>query len=411
MHERTRRLICRGTFVAVCLVPTLGTGAFVLWHASGVSRADLQQHLSLLTRASVHVQRVHYPRPGLVRLQRIVFADREHEAELLTLDDLEIVQSDNAIHLRTENASFTTAGWDLCWQRLLDGLQARDSQVLELACKTAQWNDGVAVRELNQLHLKLEPTQRGRQATLDALTIKGERIRIRMLRDCSGPVPLDRWEIDTGDGVLPCSLLAQRFPISQRLGKKAHFRGSLRYQVAGTTSQGQLVGELMDVGLGTLLGEDFPYHWTGEARIAVHSAHFANGRLSDAMVSVLSGPGEIERGLVVRAHDLLQMTSATRLETLNPIEKYERFGLAAHIGAEGIVLRGIGDPTAPGALLTSRWGTVLQLAEPRHPTQPLAQLLHLAGGESRFVAPISPSSDALARKLPMPEAPIRQAQR
>ncbi|MCA9246112.1 MAG: hypothetical protein KDA42_03325 [Planctomycetales bacterium] len=410
MHEVNRRWICRTTFLVTCLAPTISCAGFIIWCQTGTPLAEAERLFALFARTSVQIERRTNPRPGHYRFENVVFSGPQQLGENLTLSDLTLVQSESTTYIRSQNAQINAKGWNVALQRILDNMWALKSSAIEFHCANMQWSNGKTPLELRDLRVAMQPTRQGRQAILTAMMPSGEYFRFRLLRDRDEAKRV-RWEIDTGNAVIPCVLLAERFPIAARLGPKAKFRGSLRCVNDGPGDDGRLVGEISDVALAEILGEKFPYRWTGNAKIAVHSAYFSQGRLSEATVSILAGPGEIERGLILKAQESFNIADLRHDEALDSTESYRQFGVAAYIGPTGVVLRGIADPASPGALLTTRWGSLVQLDEPHHPSQPLTSLLHLVGGESRFLAPVSASSDALARILPLPESPIRQAQR
>ncbi len=410
MHQRTRRWICRALFVGLCGVPTLGVLGWSLWLRMPAATYQCQWRLAQQLGLGVQLDQVHYPRPGVMVCSGLKLRDPELGRMLAKIDRVEATTVGPSLRLRAGTVALSVAALDDCWQLVDRRLRVTSATDLQVAVDRVTWRDDQVPRQLTDVKVTMQASLQGSEAVVDGHVAGDQPVRIRWVRNRQHDHPAMAWEIETGRAPLPCSLVATMFPAFAPFGVGTHFRGSLRATRVAGEYRGEVVGELAGLDMEALLSERFPYRLTGHGRIAIHRARFRGGRLEEATISLLVGPGEIERELIVRGSQLLAMRPAVRVESLNVVESYDQLGLAVYLGPQGIVLRGICDGSTPGTLLKSRFGPLVMLDEPQHPAQPVASLLTLLARQGEKTVPVAASTQRLAAILPLPSSTVRQVQ-
>ena len=80
MHDRTRRLLCRAGFLALCVLPTATVWAWTSsWTGAGHRNAVAERAFAEARPAGMLAD-VAYPKPGLTLLEGLQLADPETAA-------------------------------------------------------------------------------------------------------------------------------------------------------------------------------------------------------------------------------------------------------------------------------------------------------------------------------------------
>ena len=132
-----------------------------------------------------------------------------------------------------------------------------------------------------------------------------EPARLRISRNRQVSPPATAIELYTGDGELPCRLLAMGLGDLRSLGPRCRFRGYVWADETPDGWEGELTGQLVELDLGRLISDHFPHRMSGVGQATVQSARFGRGRLEELNATLVAGPGAIDRPLVVAALDCL----------------------------------------------------------------------------------------------------------
>ena len=134
MHEATQRRLLRYSFLAFCVLPTLGVlGWSILWSLPGHT-ASLERQLRNRLGVVVRIDRVTHPRPAVLRLDHVQLIDPESRQRLAEFSWLEANLADGSLHLTGSSASIVHDQWQRLWcvlhervlcQDVLEGQTAR----------------------------------------------------------------------------------------------------------------------------------------------------------------------------------------------------------------------------------------------------------------------------------------------
>ena len=102
-----------------------------------------------------------------------------------------------------------------------------------------------------------------------------EPARLRITRNRQLSPPATGIELYTGDGELPCRLLAMGFGDLGSLGPRCRFRGYVWADETPDGWEGELTGQLVELDLGSLIGDHFPHRLSGVGQATVQSARFS----------------------------------------------------------------------------------------------------------------------------------------
>jgi hypothetical protein len=262
-----------------------------------------------------------------------------------------------------------------------------------------------------------------------------EPARLRIVRNRQVSPPATGIELYTGDGQLPCRLLAAGIDDLGSLGPRSRFRGYVWADETANGWEGELTGQLVELDLGGLVGDHFPHRMSGTGQATIQSAHFREGRLEELNATLVAGPGLVDRSLVDAAKDCLGLSSSrgrsrppsgtfgaddegpsrsrlpgegsrSRLPggTFGPGEQlaYEQLAVAVTLDAEGLRLRGQCAAGGPGTILSDGRGPLL--VESRRQWHPVSALVETLVPSSAWQVPASRQTDWLLHHLPLPDA-------
>lgn len=408
LHDRTRRLICRTTFFAVCVLPALAVWAESSLLGSPSHRQTCEAALSQATGLRVAVDGVSYPRPGITLYTGLDLADPETGARLARCRFLEAGGSDELTVLVASQPEFDAARlgplWDIVLRRLREAGTSRQLLRLSAAEATLHWPSGSQTLSecLAQLDLPGSSSE-PRVATLSfrlAGSTAGEPIRLRISRKLSDGHGLTAIELHTGDATLPVDLVTAALGLADHLGSRATFHGSIWLNETPAGLDGELSGQLADVDLQSLITEQFPHRLSGLGSITIQRARFHRGRIEEAAGSLTAGPGVVSRSLIDAAVVHLHLVRGTAPESAGTLAPYEQLGLAFLIDSSGLTFRGQCDGP-PGAILQTHDGVLL--SEAVGPSGPVVALLRTLVPQSEVQVPATREADWLSAWLPLPQ--------
>ncbi|MEN6557705.1 MAG: hypothetical protein ABFC54_05960 [Thermoguttaceae bacterium] len=416
LRDATRRRIGVAGFFVLGAAPALVIG---VWCAARHAPNQAQTAATELGRRlglNVTVGDLQYPRPGVVRYHRVEAADPETGRSLFRCRRLEIAEG------RRRDAR---GQWrDTRTVTLLQPeLQASALEPIGRRLRSAM--DGstgsldVDVRwSAAELTLRadsesqtfcdvagtLETLPGGVQMQMDfhlAGAKAPEPARIRIVRNRQVSPPASGFELYTGGGPLPCSVLGLALAELKTLGPRCQFSGGVWANEMAGGWQGEVTGRLLDLDVGRLVSDYFPDRLTGVGEAAIQTARFRGGRLEAGRITVSAGPGAIDRSLIRAVVDRLGLVSEGTLSEQTQAS-YQQLAFSATLDAQGFRISGRCAGAEPGVVLCNHQGKLL--SEPVRQPAPAAALARALAPQNVVQVPVVRQTDWLLRHLPVPDA-------
>lgn len=420
LHDRTRRRITLALFVLLCMAPTAGVLAVGLWRCSPSHVEAEAARISGELDLRVTLDGVRHPRPGVVVYEGVRVADPETDQTVFACRRLEAAWRDpvseettatSALVLTLEAPEIEAAGLAPLARLVRRGLARRtDWATLEIrvSAAAATLRSDAGARKLTAIEGCLHPRADGALGDLrfrlaDIPTVPP--IRLRIGRDRTATPPLVGAELDTGGGVLPCSLLALGLPGIERLGPKSGYRGLLWVNEQHQSKTCHFIGRFAGIDLEQLAGSWLPRCMTGMAELQLETARIVDGRLEEAAGSVVAGPGLVSRALLEAAVESLGLAPGEiRPETTAASIPYEQLAVSFHIDSQGLRLRGICPHPGPATVMIDRRGRLLADGDGSRQPVPAAALVQALVPPGGMAVPAARPSDWLLRSLPLPDS-------
>ncbi len=382
---------------------------------AGLRRAEadaLGRQLGLV----VKLEAVRHLRPGVVLYNGIELADPETGQTILRSRCLEVAwrrQADQQGQLRptlvviASQPELETAEIGVAWrwvQRLLENPPGRLQADVQISA------DAVTLRADERSQTMTEvagcwkrcPTEATAQIDFRLVGADTpEPACIRVVRNRELSPPASRFELSTGDGELPCSVLALAIGELKPLGPRCRFHGQVWASETPDGWEGEVAGQLAELDLGSLITDHFPHHLSGIAHATITAARFHRGRLEECCGVVAAEHGTISRSLLAAAVDRVGLTPGAK--PLPPGDRiaYDELAMSIVLDANGLRLHGLCTTAEPGTILSD--GRNRLLGEPASGSQPVAALVQMLVPQSIVQVPASRQTDWLLRHLPVPD--------
>ena len=428
LHDRTRRRICLAAFVLLGVMPALlASGWCVSRHLPGRAETEAEQ-LSRQLGLDVKLGGLKYLRPGAALYENLEISDPETGKPIFRCRALEEVakrqtgqqgQSRAAVLLSVSQPQVEAASLPRVWQcleRMLEGSSARLDADLQFSATELTLCAAGESQTLTGVAGLIEALPGGTSAQLHFRLVGAdtpEPARIRLVRNRQVSPPRSGFELYTGDGELPCNVLAMGLAELKPLGPRCRFRGYIWANETPDGWEGEVTGQLAELDLGNLVSDHFPHHLSGIGAATIQRARFRHGRLEEGAVVLVAGPGTIDRSLLVAAVTRLGLVAAPALsaqlaadgQTDGDRVRYDELALSATLDVEGLRLHGRCAAAEPGTILSDGRGRLL--GEPLREMQTVAALVQTLVPQSAVQVPASRQTDWLLRHLPVPEiAPL-----
>jgi hypothetical protein len=291
-----------------------------------------------------------------------------------------------------------------CLQRALEGFSGPLEADLQLAAAEMTLRAADNSQTLTDVKGAVENLPGGMHAQLDfrlAGAETPEPARIRVVRNRQVSPPASGFELHTGGGELPCTVLAMGLDELKPLGPHCRFRGYIWANETPDGWQGEVTGQLVELDLGGLVTDHFPYKLAGSGEVTIQSARFRRGRLEEGSAIVVAGPGMIDRSLLTAAIDRLGLAAGTEPLPAGELVPYEQLAFSATLDAQGLRLGGRCTAAEPGTILSD--GRNRLLGEPVEQPAPAVALVQTLVPQNAVQVPAGRQTDWLLRHLPMPE--------
>jgi hypothetical protein len=416
LHDKTRRRITLAAFVSAGVLPLfLIAGWCVNRHLPGCAKADadaLGRQLGLV----VKLEAVRHLRPGVVLYDGIELADPETGQTILRSRCLEVAwrrQADSQGQLRptlcviASQPEIETAAIGRGWQwlqRLLENSPGRPQVNVQISADAVTLRADERSQTMSEVAALLETLPGRSSAQIDFRLVGAETPEpacIRVVRSREVSPPASRFELSTGDGELPCSVLALAIDELKPLGPRCRFHGQVWANETPDGWEGEVAGQLAELDFGSLISDHFPHRLSGIGRATITSARFHRGRLEECCGVVAAERGTIGRSLLAAAVDRLGLVPGPAPLPPGDRVAYEELAMSVVLDANGLRLRGLCGSAEPGTILSD--GRNRLLGEPARGSQPVAAFVQMLVPQSIVQVPASRQTDWLLRHLPVPD--------
>ncbi|MGE0608895.1 MAG: hypothetical protein AB7O62_17500 [Pirellulales bacterium] len=409
-----RRLACRASFLLLCVLPTLGVGAWIVVWRLPSHRRDYERAIGYELGLEVRLEEAAHPRPGLTVLKGLRATEQETGQVVLQADEIKAASNGVGLVVVAAGAKIDAAALAEVWQaaeRALSRRPAEPSSPVRILANELflQWPDRQVA--LSSVVGRIETLDAGPQASMEWRTAETSTVqspRITLFRDRQGGLPRAGFELDTGDAPLDLSLLSPAVPVEEWIGPRARFHGYVWARRGEHGWNGLLRGELADIDLATLVANHVPHDLRGSARVQVYEAQFRESRLVDAAGLIEGGPGFVSQSFLQAIADSLQMSTRARDgEFPRAILPFDLLAAEFSLGAEGLSLTGRCHDQPAGTVIAD--GRKSMLDEPASQPQPIAGLAKLFATPNDPVVPLNPYARGLLDLLP--GQPVREQRR
>jgi hypothetical protein len=422
LHDKTRRRFCLAGFFLFCVAPTLGAAAWCAMRHMPWTAVEEAKALGRQLGLEVRLAGLKNLRPGVVLYEDFELADPETGQCLFHSRQLEVQWTTTtdgsgggkpAIALIASQPEIESAGLrqlGSLLQRAMQGQTGRPAADLKVSAKELTLRAGTNSQTFTGVEGCLDNPPGGVQAIV-SFRIPGidmpEPIKIRAVRNRQTSPPASGFELSTGDGCLPCDLLAAGLPELGELGSRCRFRGYIyANQDSGRQGidkwSGEVIGQLLGVDLDRLVTDHFPHKLSGAADVTIQSARFSHGRLEQATSTILAGPGVVSRSLLQATVKHLQFKSGADLDLLGDQVPYDRMALDLFMDGQGLRIAGQCASANSGIVMTDR--RLCLLAAPDARSRPVAAFIQTLVPESMVQVPATDQTDWLVAHLPLPPA-------
>ncbi|MCS7303660.1 MAG: hypothetical protein NZ602_00950 [Thermoguttaceae bacterium] len=421
LHENTRRRVCVALFVLGCILPTVGLCVWAGWRMTPWYLEQQAAEAERLLGLIVKVQGLRHPRPGEVIYEGIQLADPKTAELILGAEQVEI-------HWRRPTAPNRACSRrvEVCFRGLeiyTEGLGQLVELVrralaqppnwprceLQVQAAEARLRSGQQIRTLTDLTGFLQPLEQGSQGSFSFRLVGSQAsqpIQIRFGQDHTHKPPVSGLELSLGQSSIACCMLAGVLPGLERLGPLASMRGTLWiYQQQGQVEY-RFQGDLFQVDLNMLLGQELERMLSGLAQIEVEDARLVNGRLEEVVAVVRAGPGTISRRLWQSAVQEWGLSTSLLPEPDEQVFSYEQLGAMVRISSEGLQLRGICSVPAPGCILVNSHQLLLGEGKQINAPIPIPALVRVLASrqpdQQALWVPATQQAQELLQILPLP---------
>lgn len=167
LHERTRKSICRYSFVALCLLPTC---AVAIWAASRTTetyRNLCAAELGSLLRLKVILGGIEHPEPGATRYTNIVLADPETDSPILRAEKIDAYATKGALAIVAPKLTIESSAAGALAELLHNRMRDRtESGEIPIRLYVGELTMASPIDDVTLLELRahIEPTSEGRGA-------------------------------------------------------------------------------------------------------------------------------------------------------------------------------------------------------------------------------------------------------
>jgi hypothetical protein len=410
MPTKQRLILCRCGFVLCCVLPTLAVCFWIAGQSSASPAVNVpaawatipSSYLGLIVECDGSSQ----GGGGVLRLESVRLVDPETRAILVRAASVDAQPSAAGWQLAARGAAIDTAHLPRLLALLhqpLFGAPSADTPSGTIHARDVIVRTAQSTHTFSSLVARLGADAAGPQATLELTPSDAEPnavpMRLAIVRDRSGALPVTRWQLDTARQALPCALVGSVLPEAARLGPHAQFTGLVSVSLEPDGLTGELTGTLDRVDLDAVVTERFPHQLSGLARVNIESARLEHGKLTDLRGTLAATGGAISPSLVASAIDHLRLQPASILPADTAVS-IPFDNLAISFALDGRFLR-LSPMSKSAAVMSDGQGPLLAVA-PGH-SVPAVNLLRALLPDNEYQVPATRQTDALVGLLPVPD--------
>ena len=240
-------------------------------------------------------------------------------------------------------------------QRLLENSPGRPPANVQISADAVTLRADGGSQTMTEVAALLETLPGRSSAQIDFRLVGAETPEpacIRVVRSREVSPPASRFELSTGDGELPCSVLALAIDELKPLGPRCRFHGQVWASETPDGWEGEVAGQLAELDFGSLISDHFPHHLSGIGRATITSARFRRSRLEECCGVVAAERGTIGRSLLAAAVDRLGLVPGPAPLPPGNRVAYEELAMSIVLHANGLRLRGLCGTAEPGTILS-----------------------------------------------------------
>lgn len=431
LHERTRRGLCRGLFLAVAVLPVLSVAAWAAvanWPGRSERwQRELSRHLGL----AVQLDDAREPAPGVTLLSQLELRDPESGQPILSARALEFRTTGTSEQWIAFQPQWNARGLDAAASLIRRRLREQTlglAPTLRIECRELTIESGDYAQTLVGVLGTFARTQHGAknawqfrlagddpQSPPVVVVIARERVATSSAAETAAAettAVATTLEIHTAGRALPLAPLADWYPGLRRLGPTAEFRGRLAVTDISGQTQLTCAGELLDVDLNELVTAQFPHKFGGQATITLPEARLENGRLVSAKGTLVSRGGTIGRSLLRAAADHLGCQAASepgetaaKPSAAPQYLRYDQLAIDFEITGGQLTLRAPAESGSPPSASAPRRPLIVRtqqslLSEPLENPQPLVRMIQVLSATTHNTPTIPTTAAWLLTRLP-----------
>jgi hypothetical protein len=416
LHDTTRRRIGLTGFLMLGVLPAL---LVVGWCVDRRLPGRIEAESELLSQRlglNVKLGELRHLQPGVTLYEGLEAADPETGRRVFRCRLLEISKGQQTDAQGQRRPTLTVIAsqpeieadaldriWQ-CLQRTLEGFHGPLETDVQISASELTLQSPRDAQTLTDVKATLENLTGGVCARMDFRLVGAdtpEPARISIGRDRQTSPPTTRFELYTGDGELPCNVLAMGVDELKPLGPRSRFRGYIWASEMPDGWQGEVSGKLVELDIGRLVSDYFPHRLAGMGEVTIRSARFRHGRLEEGNADVEAGPGTIDRSLMEAAVDRLGLVAGQLPPADSESISYDQLAFVATLDAQGLRLSGRCDASEPGVILSQ--GRQCLLGQSSRQSMPVVAFVRTLVPQSEVQVPASRQTDWLLRHLPVPE--------
>tara|TARA_R110002049_G_scaffold2750_8_gene22286 strand:- start:242268 stop:243587 length:1320 start_codon:yes stop_codon:yes gene_type:complete len=410
--------MARLMFVLCCALPTAMTVSVILftktpWYYQRCL-AEIEAELSDETGLIVRIDDFRRSTPSSLCLSGVSLLDPETEAEIARVHQIDWARKHDEIVFVLRQPELQSAELRHVYRLIHDRFLCRPDQTrVPVRVLANDLTIHSRTGPLTLLDIDANVTPQARRTVVNVVGVLAERhvtapIKLHFTRDRREEVPTTTWILDAPGTALPCSALAECFPIMHSLGADATFAGVITYseQPDGGASLDLSGSRFSQVELSRLF-ETLPHKLTGTADLElVRCLVGPDGTLIDFSGQFYARSGLLGGSLLSSlSQNLNLMVPAQWVGSTMRELNYDRIAVSINIRGEELELTGICNNERSGEYLPK--GTMLSAGgEPLVLTSeepmPVIQLVNAFSPSHSVLVPLSEQTSVLARFFKAP---------
>ena len=406
LHETTQRRVCRVTFIALCVVPTLLTLVGIAYCNRPWRQSDWQRTLAQRLHVRAELGGISRPRPGMTELCNLQLADLRTNSPLGSIDKLSFHRKNSRQLFRADHLTVEAAQLPDFLTAVTTWLATGELELLDFETERLTiTGPSLHTLELTNLTIRSETTDaNGQQFQLNATGDTGETIQLALESE-QGKL---RCIVDAQQVPLPAWLVGQLVPGVGSCGK-AIFLGKISATRENQNLRGQLQGTFEQVDLQAWIGIDGPHRLQGIAQVKLEQLDWSGEGIEVVRGSLQTGQGASSFSLLEAMGELFACVPGSDWQALQPatpgeLIAFDQLAFRFQMSDEGITLAG---ECANGELILGQQGPLLYAPQEKPPFA-VAQFVRLFHQPQQGWLPDTRGAHAMARELPLPENPANR---